>query len=187
MFERPHCTAPRGTALVALPVPRGELQRLGWVGLRAPRETPRGCLSLPLPLPSPFPPHRGVFHPDVGGLGFVGITRAPFIGTLELQVRLAAATFAGLLPPEDEAAQREGVARELRVRAQQPRPMLPHSDFVGHVDALTARLGVLPPPECARLTTTWLRRTLRPFRRRFAAFLINQAEEPRLGTRLGSA
>ncbi|KXZ47823.1 hypothetical protein GPECTOR_32g435 [Gonium pectorale] len=95
----------------------------------------------------PLALHRGVLHPDVPGLAFVGMFRGPYFGTAELQARLAAAALSGALPAEADAAQREGVAVELRLRAQSPRPVLPHGDYVGHADSLAAALGVLPPPE----------------------------------------
>lgn len=95
----------------------------------------------------PLALHRGVFHPDVPGLAFVGMYRGPYFGVVELQARLAAATLSGLLPPEPEEVQRAGVLKELRLREQHPRPALPHADYVGHISGMAAALGVLPDAE----------------------------------------
>ncbi|KAG2427264.1 hypothetical protein HXX76_012460 [Chlamydomonas incerta] len=92
----------------------------------------------------PVAAHRGVTHPDVPGLALVGLYRGTYFGAVELQARLAAAALSGLAPPEPEAVVRAGVAAELAIRDQAPRPVLPHGDYVGHTGGLAAALGVLP-------------------------------------------
>ncbi|GLI62995.1 hypothetical protein VaNZ11_005853, partial [Volvox africanus] len=96
----------------------------------------------------PLALHRRVLHPDAPGLAFVGLYRSPFFAVVELQGRLAAAAFTGALPAAeaDLAAQRAGVAMELRVRQHTPRTPYPHQDYVGHADGLAAAMGLLPPP-----------------------------------------
>eukprot|EP00198_Chlamydomonas_reinhardtii_P009775 XP_001699112.1 flavin-containing monooxygenase [Chlamydomonas reinhardtii] len=92
----------------------------------------------------PVAAHRGVTHPDVPGLACVGMYRGTYFGAVELQARLAAATLSGRAPPEPEEVVRAGVAAELAIREQTPRPVLPHGDYVGHTGGMAAALGVLP-------------------------------------------
>ncbi|GIL49855.1 hypothetical protein Vafri_6170 [Volvox africanus] len=96
----------------------------------------------------PLALHHRVLHPDAPGLAFVGLNRSPFFAVVELQGRLAAAAFTGALPAAeaDLAAQRAGVAMELRVRQHTPRTPYPHQDYVGHADGLATAMGLLPAP-----------------------------------------
>ncbi|CAG9318582.1 unnamed protein product [Blepharisma stoltei] len=60
-------------------------------------------------------------HPDLPGLGFVGLFRGVFIGTYELQAELIIRHFKHLVAVSERAL-REGVGYELRLRRSTPKP-----------------------------------------------------------------
>lgn len=64
---------------------------------------------------------------------------------LAAQARLAAATLSGRAPPEPEEVVRAGVAAELAIREQTPRPVLPHGyvPFVPHAFWVWGHLATL--------------------------------------------
>jgi len=95
----------------------------------------------------PLPLHLGTFHPGLPGVAFVGMYRGPYFAVMELQARWACAVFARQLAPPAPAELRTGVATALAIRAQRPRPQFPYADYVGHADAIAARLGVRPALE----------------------------------------
>ncbi|CAF1197854.1 unnamed protein product [Adineta ricciae] len=91
----------------------------------------------------PFCPlilHRSVFHPTLPNLAFIGMYRGVFWAVAELQARWVASIFAGLLPSPSIAAQQIGLEVERTVRAQQPRPQFPHSDYVGLINDLAKEI-----------------------------------------------
>jgi dimethylaniline monooxygenase (N-oxide forming) len=85
-----------------------------------------------------LPPH------SLYGLGFVGLYRGPFIGSVELQSRMVCMTFSKkILPPTDEEIV-NGIQEELKIRNLHPRPQFPHGDFVGFCEDFAKHIGVLP-------------------------------------------
>ncbi|UJR13464.1 hypothetical protein I4U23_000478 [Adineta vaga] len=87
--------------------------------------------------------HRSVFHPTLPNLAFVGMYRGTFWAIIELQARWVASTFAGLLSLPSITTQQIGLEVEQRIRAQQPRPQFPHSDYVGVLNGLAKEIDLL--------------------------------------------
>uniref|UniRef100_A0A1I8J6U0 Flavin-containing monooxygenase n=1 Tax=Macrostomum lignano TaxID=282301 RepID=A0A1I8J6U0_9PLAT len=73
--------------------------------------------------------HQCILHPNLPGLAFVGMYRGPFWSVIELQARRVAAVFSGSEPAPSQAEMAAGVASELLVRDQRPRPQFPHPDL----------------------------------------------------------
>jgi hypothetical protein len=94
---------------------------------------------------SPLVLHRGVFHPSLPGLAFVGMYRGPYWAVIELQARWVSAVFSGALSIPSVAIQQSGIEVEQRVRAQRPRPQFPHGDYVGLLDDLAREAHVVVP------------------------------------------
>ena len=84
------------------------------------------------------------FHPDVVGLGFVGMYRDPGFGINELQARWIARVFAGdLAHPVGRTAWSE-LRKERAIRLMRPRPQFPRGNYVTLADKIAARIGVAP-------------------------------------------
>jgi hypothetical protein len=81
------------------------------------------------------------YHPELPGLGFVGMTKGIYFGVMELQARTVAAQLAGSLPYDPAPLCDSRLIREHRPRAQFPR-----FDYVGFMDALAKPLGLVPDP-----------------------------------------
>lgn len=100
--------------------------------------------------------HKTVW-PDASlpNLAFAGMYRGPFFPVMELQARWAAGVFSGHLPAPSNAERTEGIRHEAAIRAQNPRPQFPHSEYVTLADTLAAEAGVLPDIE-SEPETLWL-------------------------------
>ena len=85
-----------------------------------------------------------VFPRETPELAFVGMYRGAFFATMELQARWACAVLAQRLPPLTAQEKKEAIAAELAIKHHQPRPQLPHPNYVALSDGIAERLGVLP-------------------------------------------
>jgi Family of unknown function (DUF6314)/Flavin-binding monooxygenase-like len=94
-------------------------------------------------------------HPDLPGLGFVGMYRGPYFGIMELQARLLAALWsssnesttavkAKLTPEAMQRALQESLQIRQDKQHRRRRPQLPHFDYVGFMDALADYLDLVP-------------------------------------------
>ena len=106
--------------------------------------------------------HRTTFHPDLPNFAVIGIIRGALFGIMEAQARWAAAVFSGRadLPPKEDML--EGVEVDRQIREQQPRPQLPHADYVGIMDDMYGYIGVQPEAQALDAGTFILPAHFRP-------------------------
>ncbi|CAB9500729.1 monooxygenase [Seminavis robusta] len=83
------------------------------------------------------------FHPQIPGLGFVGMYRGPYFGIMELQAKTLAGMMSGdyVPTPEHVAAALE---ESKSIRQSTPRAQFPRHDYVAFMDTLAQPLGLLP-------------------------------------------
>jgi hypothetical protein len=86
----------------------------------------------------------GAVHPDLPGLGFVGMYRGVFFGVMELQARLLAEMWSNKLGVGDGLV-RDALDDSRTVRSHEPRAQFPQFDVVGCMDRLASVLGLVPP------------------------------------------
>lgn len=87
------------------------------------------------------------FHPDIPGLGFVGMYRGPYFGVMELQARLLAGMMSGTVEPSSEYIQ-QALEASKKIRTTKPQPQFPRYDYVGFMDNLAEPLGLIPQGDC---------------------------------------
>jgi len=86
------------------------------------------------------------FHPQLPGLGFVGMYKGPYFGYMELQARLLAGLFSGTVAlTEQDVSEALQTSIDIRRHSQQRnahrRPQFPHFDYIGMMDVLADKLG----------------------------------------------
>ena len=86
--------------------------------------------------------HRTTFHPDLPNFALVGMIRGALFGIMEAQARWAAAVFSGRVALPTRQDMLEGIDADRQIRELQPRPNLPHSDYVGLMDDIYGYIGV---------------------------------------------
>jgi len=86
-----------------------------------------------------------IYHPDLPGLGFVGMYRGPYFGVLELQARLLAQRWSSELGGGISTSDNEALKQSQHIRDARPRPQFPHGDYIAHMDSLASVLGCVPP------------------------------------------
>jgi hypothetical protein len=91
--------------------------------------------------------YKNMIHPELPGLGFVGMYRGPYFGVMELQARYITSLFSGAVAPLSEEELRNGIEDERKIRDQVPRPAFPHSDYIGLLNSHATLLGCLKPKE----------------------------------------
>lgn len=84
-------------------------------------------------------------HPDLPGLGFVGMYKGSYFGVMELQARLIAAQMSGQLDL-DETTVRHGIEEARATRTANPQAQFPHFDYVGMMDGIAELVGLTPDP-----------------------------------------
>lgn len=87
--------------------------------------------------------HKGMLHPDLPGIAFVGMYRGPYFTIMELMARLACGLFAGNIKISRDEMQ-QGLHEATLIREQRPRPQFPHGDFVGFATDLASTIGCAP-------------------------------------------
>jgi dimethylaniline monooxygenase (N-oxide forming) len=92
----------------------------------------------------PFLADKAVLHPDVPGLGFVGVYRGPYFAVIELQARWVSLLFSGYLTPPSRERSLASIEAENRIRQRRPQPQFPHANYIEFADALAAEIGALP-------------------------------------------
>lgn len=87
------------------------------------------------------------FHPQLPGLGFVGMYKGPYFGVMELQARLLAGLFSGRISPSESSI--SGALKESKmIRAPNTaRAQFPRHDYIGFMDTLAEQCGVMPSKE----------------------------------------
>jgi cation diffusion facilitator CzcD-associated flavoprotein CzcO len=83
-------------------------------------------------------------HPNLPGLGFVGMYRGVFFGVMELQARLLAEMWSGAVQLDDGDV-RQALEVSRRIRNHRPRAQFPQFDVVGCMDKLASMVGLVPP------------------------------------------
>jgi cation diffusion facilitator CzcD-associated flavoprotein CzcO len=86
------------------------------------------------------------FHPSLPGLGFVGMHKGPYFGTMELQARLVAGLLSEQVKPSDEAVA-HALETSQTIRQHRPRAQFPHFDYVGLMDTMAEQLDLVPTKE----------------------------------------
>lgn len=79
--------------------------------------------------------YEATIHPELTNMFFVGMYRGPYFAVMEQQAKWSMGILKGdPLPSADEFA--EGLAKELAIRTELPRPQFPHGDYVAMLDRL---------------------------------------------------
>ena len=87
------------------------------------------------------------FHPQVPGLGFVGMYKGPYFGVMELQARLLAGMYSGEVSLSDETIS-EALKECQTIR--NPRTIqvqFPRHDYIGFMDSIAQHLDLVPSNE----------------------------------------
>lgn len=100
---------------------------------------------------TPILAFHDTLHPDLPGLGFVGMYRGSYFGVVELQARLVAQHLSGKLDGVlDKKAMEQGLAMSRERRHSQPRAQFPHFDYIGMMDSLAEIVGLAPTSDNLR-------------------------------------
>lgn len=98
----------------------------------------------------PFAPFIACFdtcHPDLEGLGFVGMYRGSYFGVMELQARLIAGLASGDVGPLSADLVQKALEASHCIRRGEPRAQFPHFDYIGMMDTLAEQLDLVPKAE----------------------------------------
>jgi hypothetical protein len=84
------------------------------------------------------------FHPSLPGLGFIGMYKGPYLGSMEVQARLLAGLLSEQVKPSDEAVAHALETAQTIFCQHRPRAQFPHFEFVGLIDTLAEQLDLVP-------------------------------------------
>ena len=88
--------------------------------------------------------YKSILHPEIEGLGFVGLYRGPYFGVLELQARYLISLFAGYFSLPSNYEINSSLHNEKLIRTYNPRAQFPHGDYVGFIDQYANSIAALP-------------------------------------------
>lgn len=85
-------------------------------------------------------------HPALRNFAFCGMHRGAYMGTMELQARLAASVMSGAvqLGGDDSSKLQQALETSQEIRNHQPRAQFPHFDYIGFMDTLAELSGCIP-------------------------------------------
>lgn len=97
---------------------------------------------------SPFTLCWDAFHPQLPGLGFVGMYKGPYFGVMDLQARLVAGLFKGDITPTEKAiAEALEESQSIRDSSSSCAPQFPRYDYIGFMDSIASQLDAVPTGE----------------------------------------
>lgn len=88
--------------------------------------------------------HKSTFSPHMANIGFLGLYKAPYFGTLELQARWIVRVFAGVQDAPSREEMEIGQLEERLVRSQTPRPQFAKDNYVKFAIDLAKQIGAMP-------------------------------------------
>lgn len=85
------------------------------------------------------------FHPELPGLGFVGMYKGPYFGVMDLQARLLAGMFSGEAKPTDESiSEALNESTNIRKSSALRGAQFPRYDYIGFMDSIANQLDLVP-------------------------------------------
>lgn len=98
---------------------------------------------------APFVACYDAIHPQLPGLGLVGMYKGPYFGVMELQARLIAGFISGQIQPLAPDVTLKALEASQAIRGIDPRrrAQFPHFDYIGAMDTLAEQLDLIPKAE----------------------------------------